>query len=51
MYYGISVKEVLADSLEAYKNARLTKDDYSRIEEVFDKYIPSEAKLGKSILA
>lgn len=46
MYYGITVKEVLADSLEAYKDARLTKEDYSYIEEVFNKYIPSEAKFS-----
>jgi len=43
MYSGITVKDVLADSLEAYKDARLTKDDYSYIDEVFNKYIPAEA--------
>jgi len=46
MYSGITVKDVLADSLEAYKDDRLTKEDYSYIEEVFYKYIPSEAKFS-----
>ncbi len=44
-YTGVTVKDVLSDSLEAFRNARLKKNDYSFIEETFNKYIPKETGL------
>lgn len=45
MYYGITVKDVLADSLEAKKNAKLNKDDYKYVECTFNKYVPPETRI------
>ena len=42
-YYGITVRGVLEDSLEAYRNAKLSASDKRYIEDVFNAYVPSTA--------
>lgn len=45
-FYGISVKEVLADSLEAHLGRKLNRKDYSFIEETFKKYCPNGVSIS-----